>query len=180
MLWLSMGGSLIIFLFILLAFGIRKSGADYQPVLLPGYFFFSTAVISISSATLMLGQYAFKTERYLLFYQFVLATLVLALIFCVLQILGWAQLFQQGIFLANSIFGAFIYILTGLHLAHIFLGIFGLSVVLYDARKNSNYVDGYLLSLNPIKVTRIKLVAYFWHFVDILWWMIILFLWAQT
>lgn len=180
MLWLAMAGSFIIFFFILLTFTFRKAGSDYKVIEIPVQFYFSTLILTASSVTLALGQIWFKKEKFGLFYRMTLATGILAVLFCIFQIWGWAELFKNGVYLDSSIFGAFIYILTGLHLAHIFLGLFGLGVVIYDARQNSSYVDGFILSLNPIKLTRIRLVSYFWHFIDVLWWMIIIFLWAQT
>jgi cytochrome c oxidase subunit 3 len=64
---------------------------------------------------------------------------------------------------------AFIFLISGLHLAHIFFGVVVMLVVLVDALKNYRYIDAFVSSLNPAKKTRLQLLVIYWHFVDVLW-----------
>jgi cytochrome c oxidase subunit III len=87
----------------------------------------------------------------------------------VCQFTGWFVLQDAGIKLSNNTSGAFMYVLTGLHVAHIIIGLGAMSYIFADALKNAAYVDGFIQSLNPIKKARLQLVTRYWHFVDLLW-----------
>ena len=90
-------------------------------------------------------------------------TLILAVIFIILQLNGFKQIINQGYYFTgpeSSISTSFIYILVVLHLAHLLSGIIVLVVVLVNSL-NRKY------SIN--KTLGFDLAEMFWHFLGFLW-----------
>jgi cytochrome c oxidase subunit 3 len=92
---------------------------------------------------------------------FLTVTALLGVLFFVLQLLGWKQLVSQGVYFVNqNASQSFIYIFTGAHLAHIVAGIL---VVL-------NALAGAVKKIPQVKnIFRLETTSVFWHFLDILW-----------
>ncbi len=179
MIWLGILGSCLVFLFLLSIFFARMQGPDWQSVKLPAAYFFSTGTILLSSVSLQYSRRAFKLEMYSGYFQWLLVTGLLAMAFCILQFAGWRSLMRSGVG-PEVIAGAFVYILSGLHFLHIILGLAGLGWAIFDAYQNRNYVDGYLVSLNPSKIAIIRVLSIFWHFLGILWLLLFFVLVFQT
>jgi cytochrome c oxidase subunit 3 len=103
-------------------------------------------------------------------------TLIAGLFFIVLQGFGWKTLLSSGITMRNNTGGMFIYILSGLHIFHTLGGLIALASANTDAFQRMEYVDSYVYSVNPPNQLKIKLISIYWHFIDILWIAIFLFL----
>ncbi|SFB78437.1 cytochrome c oxidase subunit 3 [Flexibacter flexilis DSM 6793] len=169
MLWIGVLGSAIIFGMITFMYGVLKHKQHWQAIALPPSFWLSTFVIMASSLTLHKANAAIRQENYALYKNQIGATLVLGIVFVVTQLWGWQQLVEQGIVLSGAVAGSFVYVLSGLHIAHLVLGVGVLAWAYWDARKNVAYIDGFIQYLNPVKRARLKLVSIYWHFVDIVW-----------
>lgn len=136
----------------------------------PLVFWGSTLVILASSLTLYLATEANKkndTQKLILY---LWVTLGLGLVFTGLQFVGWGTLIEQNIVLSgkytSSSYGYF-YVITFLHFLHILSGLIVLGVTLSSAYKNkysSEHAQG------------LKLCATYWHFLDVLWVYLFLFL----
>ena len=176
--WLAILGSALLFLFLVSILFFRAGRADWVSIPLPISFFYSSIAIGLSSFSLYLANRSFANEYYSQFFSWLLVTVVLAISFCLLQFNGWNNLAKAGIKF-QIIGGAFIYIITGLHLLHLFLGLIGLGWVLIDSYRNRRYVDGFILSLNPAKTALLKIVTIFWHFLGVLWLILFLVLWTR-
>jgi cytochrome c oxidase subunit III len=176
MLVLGMGGSALLFAFILLVFMLRKHNGDVHFVM-PKVFWASTLIIIFSSLTLNWANRAFVEERFRTYRLNLTLTLSSGIIFIVLQYIGWQEMLGKGIkFDTHNMGGVFIYVLTGLHVAHTLGGIIALSIANSDAFQNLKYVDSYVYSVNPPNQLKIKLLSIYWHFVDGLWITLFLFL----
>ncbi len=170
MLWMGIGGSVLIFTILLAVYTLRKSaGVYWTDVPLPALFWVSTFAIVVSSLTLHLANHSFRTDRYPQFRLYMSATLFLGVLFVILQFLGWRQLIEAGISTVNNPSVGFIYLFSGLHIFHIAVGIAVLSWAVYQSLKNSTYVDAFVFSVNPPNQLKIKLITIYWHFVDVLW-----------
>jgi len=176
--WLVILGSALLFLFLLFTFFFRTQSSDWISVELPIPFFYSSIVIAFSSISLNSAKRCFKVEAFNGFFSWIFVTFCLAISFCLLQLAGWNQMVKNGINFKN-ISGAFIYILTGLHLLHLVLGLAGLGWLLFASYRNRRYVDGFILSLNPAKRSLLQMVTIFWHFLGALWWVVFLVLLAK-
>lgn len=169
MLVLAMGGSVIIFLVLTALFFNRAGMADWVPIQLPVVFWVSTFIMFFSSFALEQARENYRTERYDHFKNWIGFTLLLGALFMLSQAAGWYDLINTQASQQGSVSAAFLYLMSGLHAAHIILGLVVLVMVYRDAMRNTEYVDGFITSLNPVKATRLKLLTMYWHFVDVLW-----------
>ena len=178
MVWLAIAGSFLLFFFLIFVFLLRVQGSGWIPVTLPKAFNFSTLIISFSSVSLIFANRSFRNEAYNQSYFWLTITLTLAISFGILQVAGWMHLFEAGISLHQTS-GAFIYLVTGLHFLHILLGLAGIGWIWLDSYHSRSYVDGFIHSLNPMKMTRLRIVSVFWHFLDLLWIILFALLWLH-
>ena len=176
MLWLGVIGSSLLFTTIFIVYLVRIHNENGHFVALPDMFWLSTLVILFSSITLHEANLAFLQERFLHYRVFLGATLTLGITFMLLQVIGWLEIIEGGAFMAENNSVGFIYLLTGLHLIHIFGGVMYLSVLFRKAVINRTYVDSFVYSVNPPNRLRLKLMTRYWHFIDILWLIVFIFL----
>jgi cytochrome c oxidase subunit 3 len=153
---------------------LRQIG-DWHPVQLPPILFLNTAVLVLSSLTmeiarrhifreidvleewLGLGQPAMTRTR-----PWLAATLGLGLLFLVGQALAWRQLTQQGFAFDRWATPAsyFFYLITGLHAAHLALGIVALILCL-TALGLFKRVESRQIAVDA--------TAWFWHSMGLAW-----------
>ena len=137
---------------------------------IPQAFFSSLAVIIASSFIFILAKNAVKKEQNSKAMMLLISTFILGVVFVYLQFLGFSQIIENGYFFTgseSSITTSFIYLVVLLHLAHIFAGLICVLVVIYNHYK-LKYTNG--------KTLGIELATTFWHFVDVLWVYLFLFL----
>ncbi|UTA67737.1 cytochrome c oxidase subunit 3 [Emticicia sp. 21SJ11W-3] len=176
MLYLFIVSSGLLFFFIILVFISKEAASGVVPLKIPGVFWGSTAIILVSSSTLHWANKAFREERFRSYRLNISLTLACSVIFLILQGLGWKQMLESGITMSNNTGGMFIYILSGLHLLHALGGIVALGFANRDAFKRLDYVESYVYSVNPPNQLKLKLISIYWHFIDILWILLFLFL----
>lgn len=176
MMYLAIFGSSLLFLFILFVF--LKKEFDNQNIRVPllPIFWVSTLFILASSASISWANRVFRNQKFQSYRISISITLLLGFLFLAAQLLGWQQLFDANITMANDTGGSFIYILSGLHIAHTAGGVIALIVAVVDAWRNRKYVDSFVYAVNPPNQLRLKLISIYWHFVDILWLILFLFL----
>lgn len=177
MLYLAMAGSIILFLLVMFVF-IYKESFNQVNIQVPmqRIFWASTWVILFSSATLHWANKAFIEERFRSYRLNISLTLIAGITFIILQFLGWKTLYSNNISVQNNTGGMFIIILSGLHIVHTIGGIVALIFANRDAFRNLNYIDSFVYSVNPPNQLKIRLISIYWHFVDILWIVLFLFL----
>ncbi len=166
-LWVGIGSILMMFAGLTSAYIVKRNQAGWVTFNLPTAFWYSTAVILFSSLTLFLASRAFR-ERYMSRYRLLLAvTLCLGIVFLILQAIGFKQLWNEGITLTGNVSYSFLYIIVLIHAAHVLGGVITLIVVFLKAfnSKIKNY------SIVPV-----ELISTYWHFVDILWIYLLIFL----
>ncbi|MFT7071287.1 cytochrome c oxidase subunit 3 [Patiriisocius sp. Uisw_017] len=137
---------------------------------IPQAFYISLSVIVLSSITLHLAKNSLSKEENSKGMVLLVTTLILGIVFVYLQFLGFSQIIANGYFFTgseSSITTSFIYLTVLMHLAHIFAGLIALIVVIYNHYK-LKYING--------KTLGIELATTFWHFVDILWIYLFLFI----
>ncbi|CAG5071641.1 Cytochrome c oxidase subunit 3 [Dyadobacter sp. CECT 9623] len=169
MLWLGVIGSSLVFtsIFIIFFVSLHKDISHLDS--LPDMFWLSTLVILFSSITLHEANLAFANERFLHYRVFLGATMFLGLMFIALQVGGWMEMVNSQVFSSLSTSKGFIYLLTGLHMLHMFGGVLYLIYLFRKAVKNRAYVDAFVYSVNPPNRLQIKLFTRYWHFTGALW-----------
>lgn len=176
MLYLAIIGSGLLFLFLMLVFITKEVRNQDIPVKIPGVFWVSTLIILLSSFTLQGANKAFREERFRSYRLNISITLLAGILFIVLQGLGWRIMLLAGITMSNNTAGMFIYVLSGLHILHTLGGLIALASANRDAFQRMEYIDSYVYSVNPPNQLKIKLISIYWHFIDILWIILFLFL----
>lgn len=169
LLWLGIASMAMIFAALTSAFIVREGQKKWFDFELPLLFWYSTAVLLVSSITVNMAQSSAKKGDFKRAGLFLALTLGLGLIFTVLQIAGWGQLAEQGIRFVdpNNVSGSFFIVITGTHLAHLAAGLLTLLVACIKSLRNKYTTHNYL---------GIKLAAIFWHFLDLLWLYLFVFL----
>jgi cytochrome c oxidase subunit 3 len=153
------------------AYLVSASRKDWvHTMILPPAFLISTILIILSSITIHLAKKAIQKDNQKNTTIFLLATLALGIAFVFFQFQGFSQIVEMGYFFTgseSSVTSSFLYVLTILHLAHLFAGIISLLIVIYNHFKQK---------YNASQSTGIELAAMFWHFLDFLWVYLFLFL----
>jgi cytochrome c oxidase subunit 3 len=130
-------------------------------LVLPDAFMYSAVVLIASSVFLYLSSRALRNGNKSSQQLFLWITLALGLVFGYLQFEGWSSLYQSGAALINNNAAiSLIYIVSGFHLLHILAGLCFILNSLIGSYKDI-----------PIEkaVYRQEITAIFWHFIDILW-----------
>lgn len=153
------------------AFVVSKSRADWlKDFQLPTAFYYSTLVILLCSLTFHLAKKAIQKDDRKATTMFILTTLVLGIAFVILQFVGFGQIVESGYYFTgrgSSITTTFLYIVTIVHMAHLFGGIISLLIIIYNHFKQK---------YNSTQTLGIELGAMYWHFLDFVWVYLFLFL----
>lgn len=162
----------IIFLALVIAFVARRlMGDDWIPTPKPPILWVNTGILIASSVALDLARRALKARKRVNFNRWWTAATALGGVFLVGQAIAWSQLRAEGIYVATNPSSSFFYVLTAVHALHLIGGMTALTWVDIQALR---------LRLGPAKRTAIDVCAIFWHFLDVLWIMLmaIFYLWA--
>lgn len=182
----ALAGDMMFFVILVALFYARQAGThmdprtlrqigDWHPVLLPPILFLNTAVILLSSLCmefarkhifreidvleewLGLGQPALSRAR-----PWLIAALGLGLLFITGQVLAWKQLTAQGFGFDRWSTPAsyFFYVITGLHAAHLIVGIVALIFCVTAL--------GFLRRVESRQIA-VDASAWFWHTMGLAW-----------
>ena len=174
MLWFGIGSLIMSFAGLTSAFIVSSKQrlnkdwlSNYE---LPNAFLISLVVILVSSLTFILAKQALKKNNLKMTTVWLLVTLTLGITFIFSQLEGFRQIIDAGYNFTgatSNITMSYIYVIAVLHIGHVVAGLICLIVVIYNHFKqkyNSNNMLGFELAAN------------FWHFVDVLWLLLFLFL----
>lgn len=166
-LWVAIGSIIMTFAGLTSAYIVKRNQPKWQSYDIAPAFWISTVVIIASSVLLMLAVKAFKNRQIPKYRGLMLGTGILGLIFVALQVIGFKEMIGIGQTMqANASYG-FIYVIVGLHALHVIGGVIALWVMTAKAFSTKKKV----FSNIPLEV-----MATYWHFVDILWIYLLLFL----
>lgn len=168
-LWAAMASITMMFGAFTSAYIVKQAAGNWLEFSMPNQFYISTVVILLSSYTLHSSFRNYKAGNEILYKRLLIASLVLGLLFVVLQYYGWSELYTRGVDLKGNVSGSFFYLLSGIHALHVLGGIAAMIVALIHA---------FTLKFNitDIRINRFDLVINYWHFVDFLWLYLFIFL----
>ena len=166
-LWVGIGSLLMMFAGLTSAYIVKRNLANWQTYDLPQFFWYSTIVILISSVTMYLAQKAFKQREMKKYRSLLIVTLVLGVLFIVFQVLGFQQLWAKQITLTANVSYSFMYVIVGIHAAHVLGGLIALLVL---------FAKAFSKKIRIYNSVPVELVSTYWHFVDILWIYLLIFL----
>jgi cytochrome c oxidase subunit 3 len=170
LLYWSMASMTIFFAAFCSYYLVVHENANWLTFNLPGMFYVSTGMIIISSGTMFWAQQSAKKGNAGTMKTALVITLLLGVAFCFSQIQGWKALYANGIVFAgrtSNLSGSILYVITSMHFLHIVAGLIALLLTLNKALKNK-YTEQNHLGLS--------LCGIFWHFLDVLWVILFLFL----
>jgi cytochrome c oxidase subunit III len=128
-LWVAIGSILMMFAGLTSAYIVKRNQANWQTFELPLTFWYSTAVMLASSATIWLAKSSFLKREMSRYRSLMAATMLLGFLFVALQIIGFNQLWSIGITLQASVSYSFLYVIVGLHALHVIGGVIALIVM---------------------------------------------------
>jgi cytochrome c oxidase subunit 3 len=149
------------------AYIVREAEGNWIKFDLPKMFWVSSGLILLSSVTMNWAVKAAKKDNSKSVSQALLLTTILGLGFVITQYLSWTTLYSQGIIFAGNPSESFLYVLTGLHVAHLLAGIIALLVTFSKASRKI---------YSSTNMTGLQNCAVFWHFLDGLWIYLFIFL----
>lgn len=165
--WLFIISIIMLFASQTSAYIVRRAEGNWVEFDMPTIFYYSTAVLVFSSIFLMFAMQAAKTNEFKKLRLFISLSVLFGISFLFMQYEGWKQLQALGIYLKGNPSGSFFYVLTGLHAFHLISGIIVLLFAFYYALK---------MRINSKHLERFKACAMYWHFLDILWVYLFIFL----
>ncbi|MFT5645345.1 MAG: cytochrome c oxidase subunit 3 [Aureispira sp.] len=174
-LWTAMVSILMLFSAFTSAYIVRKAASNWLAFPIVDEFFYSTGVILSSSVILHVAYKAFVAKNYTLYKSLLTLGLGLGILFVALQYMGWLTLNSDTyqIFISTNQSSSFFVLLVGTHALHVIGGITALMISWIYALKGSTQ------KWTPKGQLRLELAFTYWHFVDILWLYLLVFLWIQ-
>ena len=175
MLWIGMGSISMMFAGLTSAYVVRQAQGNWRYYNLPPIFWLSTLLILVSSVTLFLSLRDFRSRQMARFKALLTFTLLLGLAFGATQAVGFYQLFHQlqavringqvlndmqAVRINGNPSESFLYIIAGLHLAHLAGGLIALIIVYFRSTRKR---------VKVYSATGLEIAAAYWHFMDALW-----------
>jgi cytochrome c oxidase subunit 3 len=163
LMWLFVISSFMMFAALTSGFIVYTEGNAERgiKVLLPKAFIYSTIIIILSSITMHLAYLSGKKLDFSKQKLYSIFTILLGVAFFFSQYSAWAVLTEAGAFFVNyNASQSFIYVFTGAHLLHIVAGIIMLIYSLTGKMRNIPQTRN---------LFRLEVTSIFWHFIDILW-----------
>lgn len=171
MLWFGIGSLIMSFAALTSAYIVSRTREDWlEDFELPQAFLISLGVIFLSSITMFLAKRAARQNNISQTTTWLVITLLLGLYFVYSQFEGFSAFIAQGYYFTgetSNVTVSFIYVIAGAHIAHVIAGIISLIVVIIN-NINKKYTSENMLG--------IEMAELFWHFIDILWVCLFLFL----
>jgi cytochrome c oxidase subunit III len=166
-LWLFLVSIIMLFASQSSAYLVRRAEGNWLEFEMPRIFWYSSAVLLISSMAMQWAYFSAKKDQFNQLKIAISITFVLGLAFLWMQFEGWKELVAMNVYFVGNPSGSFFYVFTGLHGFHI---ITGLIVLLFAL------IAAFRLNVHAKNLRRIQICATYWHFLDILWLYLFVFL----
>lgn len=117
-------------------------------------------ILLMSSLTMVLALAAIQRGDHRRFRVWTMATALFGLTFIAGQIYEFTEFYREGLSLSTNVFGSSFYVLTGIHGAHVTVGIIWL-LSLWGLSTQGK--------LGVQHSERVEVAGLYWHFVDVVW-----------
>jgi cytochrome c oxidase subunit 3 len=165
--WIFIGSVVMLFASLTSAYIVRQAEGNWVYFDLPVAFTTSTVIILLSSVTMQWAYWSAKKDNAQMVKTLLLITTVLGLAFLVLQFEGWKSLVSNDIYFVGNPSGSFLYVITGLHGAHIISALIFLGIVL---------ISSFRSKVHSKSLLQIEMCTTYWHFLGGLWLYLFVFL----
>lgn len=186
LLWFGIISITMLFAGLTSGYIVRQGEGKWVQFAMPSLFKISTILIVLSSGTMQWAVNSIKKNNRKNLKLAITLTTVLGIGFVVFQYLAWTELTSQGFYLVGqvkdikgayqyipaaketaseiantgNVAASFLYVLTGLHIAHLLGGMIALFVVLSRA---------FMGKYSDTDYNGVRVCATYWHFLDGLW-----------
>lgn len=127
----------------------------------------NTAILLTSGVTITIAHWSILKENRKTMLLFQLLTIALGVSFLILQGHEYTIAYlQKGLTLGSGIYGTTFFMLTGFHGLHVTIGTIGLITIFYRMLRHD---------FNPHNHFAFEAVAWYWHFVDVVWLLLFVF-----
>lgn len=141
--------------------GPAELGGPFQTIPAFGVPFVNTMILLTSGLTVTLAHHALKNEQRKQLVIWLMATVLLGFFFVYLQIEEYKEAYQHlGLTMGSGIYGSTFFMLTGFHGMHVTLGAIMLLVIAIRSMRGH---------FKPEHHFGFEAVAWYWHFVDVVW-----------
>jgi len=166
-LWVALGSIIMMFAGLSSAYIIKRNQANWLTYDIPLIFWYSTAVILISSIAMILARKAFLDRKMKKYRNWLGVTTLLGIAFVFMQYAGFVELWNNGITITRNVSFSFLFVIVGLHALHVLGGIVALLIMFLKSFRTKTKI------YNSISI---DLMNTYWHFVDLLWIYLLIFL----
>ena len=141
--------------------GPGNIGGEYEVMPPFGLPLINTALLLSSSVTVTIAHHALIAGKRAQLATFLAATFLLGFVFVYLQGVEYVHAYQDlNLTLSSGIYGSTFFMLTGFHGMHVTLGAIMLTIIFFRVLKGH---------FTPDKHFAFEAVAWYWHFVDVVW-----------
>jgi len=168
MMWLFIVSIAMIFASLTSAYIFKQSDTRWLTFDLPEILGYSSLSIALSSISMQLAYYFAKKNDITKLKTNLFITVVLGVVFLVMQWEGWVKLVEMGIYVggvdktgeAVNVAGSFVYVLMGVHAFHLITGLLFLIFVTFAA---------FRYQIHSKSMVRMEMCTVYWHFLGGLW-----------
>jgi cytochrome c oxidase subunit 3 len=141
--------------------GPAELGGYFQTIPAFGVPFVNTLILLSSGVTVTLAHHALKNTQRIRLVSWLFATVLLGFIFVWFQVGEYKEAYQElGLTLGSGIYGSTFFMLTGFHGVHVTLGAIMLLIIALRCARGH---------FKPDQHFGFEAVAWYWHFVDVVW-----------
>ncbi len=145
-------------------------GGAFQTIPAWGLPLLNTLILLTSGVTLTIAHHAVKAGNRTQLLLWLGATVLLGAVFLFFQVEEYVHAYRDlNLTLGSGIYGSTFFMLTGFHGAHVFLGAVMLTVMWFRAAKGH---------FTPERHFGFEAAAWYWHFVDVVWLGLFLFVYV--
>jgi len=119
-----------------------------------------TIVLIVSSGTIWLAEKRLKAQHSWHFLAWLLLTVALGAIFLIGQGAEYGRLLSHNVTISRNLFASSFFTLTGFHGFHVLIGVIALTTML---------AIGFFASMGKKETAAFESIALYWHFVDVVW-----------
>ncbi len=141
--------------------GPGNVGGTFETIPAWGIPLLNTLLLLASGVTITLAHHALRAGHRRALVLWLAATIALGLVFLYYQVHEYAEAYGHlNLTLGSGIYGSTFFMLTGFHGMHVTLGVIMLTVILFRCLKGHFTRDDHF---------GFEAVAWYWHFVDVVW-----------
>ena len=165
--WLFIGTVVMVFAGLTSAYIVRRAEGNWMEFQIPRIFWFNTAVVLLSSVAMHWAFLSAKKDQLETLKIALGVTAFLGIGFLVGQYVSWVHLVDRNVFFVGNPSGSFLYVLTGVHGAHLIGGLVFLAIVI---------ISTYKYRIHSKSTAQIEMCTTYWHFLSGLWLYLFIFL----